>query len=76
MIMSKQEFDAMYELLRVQVFLHKYFKKHKTAYASDIANGLGMEYERVRAIVDLLVKEKFLSEVKKGIHVHGLRNKK
>lgn len=74
MIMSKEEFEAWHEILRVQVFLHKHFKKHKTAFSSDIANGLDMDYERARAIVDLLIKEKFLAEVKTGAR-RGVKQK-
>ena len=64
MIMSKEEADAWHEILRAQVFLHKHFRTHKTAYASDIANALKIKYERARCIVDFLIKYKFLSPVK------------
>ncbi|KKR01622.1 MAG: hypothetical protein UT24_C0003G0029 [Candidatus Woesebacteria bacterium GW2011_GWB1_39_12] len=67
MIMSKEEADAWHEILKAQVFLHKHFKHHKSAYASDIANALQIPYERARAITDFLVKYKFLSTVKKTV---------
>lgn len=61
MIMSKEEADAWHEILKAQVFLHKHFKHHETAYVSDVANALGIPYERARCIIDFLVKYRFLA---------------
>ena len=73
MIMSKEEADAWHEILKAQVFLHKHFKHHKSAYASDIANALQIPYERARAITDFLVKYKFLTTKKTARRKRNLR---
>jgi hypothetical protein len=73
MIMSKKEADAWHEILQAQVFLHKHFKHHKSAYVSDVANALQIPYERARAITDFLAKYKFLTVKKTERRKRNLR---
>ncbi len=42
---------------RIIQFLEDYMKKHECVYPSDVADALGLEYELVREIFDILEKE-------------------
>lgn len=43
--------------LMVENFLKEYLKEHETVYPSDVADALGLDYELVRNVIDMLIKE-------------------
>lgn len=50
----------------VEKFLQECFKKQETVYPSDVADELGLDYELVRNVIDLLIKEEKLEKNEGG----------
>lgn len=52
--------------IKVENFLQECFKKQETVYPSDVADELGLDYELVRNIIDMLIKEEKLEKDEGG----------